>query len=112
MTMETEFPDYHVWNMKKAIAEFIVPRLKIYIEKVENDEIVSLPKWIEETVDISGYEEDSIIKEWKVILSHILFPFDYEINQSKYSYLDPKYIEERKKKGLELFSIYYYNLWD
>ncbi|MGL6129049.1 hypothetical protein [Chryseobacterium artocarpi] len=40
--------NWEKWDLKYSIAEFVVPRLEAYKKEVENDNIMSIPLWIED----------------------------------------------------------------
>lgn len=45
--MKEKIDVYEIWDLKKSIAEFIEPRLRLYIEKMEGEETMSIPNWVE-----------------------------------------------------------------
>ncbi|MGE8525348.1 hypothetical protein [Chryseobacterium rhizosphaerae] len=107
------------WDLKYSIAEFIVPRLEEYKNEVENDNIMSIPLWIEEhnlpftLTQNREYSEEEIIlinKEWAIILQKIIFSFKSLLiskNEMKFEEL-----QKRQNEGMQLFAKYYFNLWD
>lgn len=107
-----DFPDYHVWDLKKAISEFIVPRLIQYIKMVETGQIVCIPNWVQSNPDASKIDEVELMRIWSDILKEILIPFDYQINPEKYDSFSRIELEQRRKKGLALFARYFDHLWD
>jgi len=106
-----DFPEYHIWDLKNAISEFIVPRLNEYLKKVEMGQTASIPDWVESDTT-SNKSDEELRKIWISILQEMLFPFDYQMNASKYIELELKEVKERKKKGLALFAEYFEHLWD
>lgn len=105
----TNIPEYQIWDLKNAISEFIEPRLKAYIKKVDDNELVSIPTWVENKPDI---DEQVLRKTWSSILKDMLFPFDFQINPDNYISLADEEILLRKEKGLQLFANYFEHLWD
>ena len=65
-----------------------------------------------------GYEGPNAFTEdeWRAILDDIIFAFQWQIELDAYKDIrdeeDFKSNEKRQKRGLQLFSIYYKNLWD
>lgn len=127
-----------IWNLDVSIAEFILPRLKLFKKK-----IISYP----------GYGEMDTPEKWDKALDKMILAFEYIldddwwINNPKYDYTDGlhmkfepcednklhkliidkedwvKEIENNKKQeeerrqnvideGLQLFAKYYRDLWD
>ncbi|PKF73283.1 hypothetical protein [Chryseobacterium sp. PMSZPI] len=107
------------WDLKYSIAEFIVPRLEAYKNEVENNNIMSIPLWIEEhnlpfTLDHNkeySEEEISLInKEWAIILHKIIFSFkSLLIPQNEINFEE---LQKIQNEGMQLFAKYYFNLWD
>ncbi|MBB6369655.1 hypothetical protein [Chryseobacterium shigense] len=111
--------NWEKWDLKYSIAEFIVPRLEAYKNEVENDNIMSIPLWIEDhslpfILDQNrGYskEEVSLInKEWTIILQKMIFSFkSLLISQNEINFEE---LRRRQNEGMQLFAKYYLNLWD
>ncbi len=111
--------NWEKWNLKYSIAEFIVPRLEAYKNEVENNNIISIPLWIEDhnlpfILDQNKeYSQEEIIlinKAWARILERILFSFKSLLDHQN----DIKFNELQKMQyeGMQLFAKYYFNLWD
>jgi len=110
---QESFPEHHIWDLKQAISKFIVPRLKAYIQKVEEgDEMNSIPNWIEADYEIEGKSLEEKNKLWAEALRKMLFAFEYVIDPSTYEHLSMLEINNRREKGLALFAKYFDHLWD
>lgn len=110
--------DWEKWDLKYTIAEFIVPRLIAYKAEVENNNITSIPLWIEsdnlpfileQDKQYSTEEIHLINKEWAKILDKILFPFQSLLSLDDINFED---VQKKQEEGIYLFSKYYFNLWD
>ena len=44
--------DYQPWNLKADISYFIVPRLRCYIQKGRDRELVAIPDWVDHKNEI------------------------------------------------------------
>jgi hypothetical protein len=52
--MEPTIHDYEIWDLKNSISQFILPRLRLFVKNVENDEFIALPTWV--------YDDNSNVK--------------------------------------------------
>ena len=124
------YDDLDTWNVAWYIARKAVPVLKTMRNRFHGTSI----KWHREdrfgnieqlTVDEvyagsnePGYEGPNAFTEdeWRVILDDIIFAFQWQIDLDAYEdnrdQDNFKVGEKRQKRGLQLFSIYYRNLWD
>ena len=87
------FDDSETWSLRDTFADFMVPRLKVFIEKT------------------CGHPCGLMGDEWSVILNKILFAF--ELVQSIDNRDENPTLEEwdRYQEGMDLFSKWYMNLW-
>ena len=124
------YDDLDQWNAAWYIARKAVPVLKAMKNNLHSTSI----KWhredrfgnietltVEEVFAGSqepGYEGPNAFTEdeWKSILDEIIFAFQWQINFDSMdgSVSEEEFEEGRKKqkRGLQLFTIYYANLWD
>lgn len=124
------YDDLDTWNAAWHIARKAVPVLKAMRDRFHGTSI----KWHREdrfgnietlTADEvyagskePGYEGPNAFTEdeWRGILDDIIFAFQWQIDfDSLDGTVDEKQFkqgEKRQKRGLQLFSIYYKNLWD
>jgi hypothetical protein len=124
------YDELDTWNAAWYIARKAVPVLQAMRNRFHGTSI----KWHREdrfgnieqlTVDEvfagstePGYEGPNAFTEdeWRVILDDIIFAFQWQIELDAYKDIrdeeDFKASEKRQKRGLQLFSIYYKNLWD
>jgi len=101
-----------IYDLKYHIADYIVPRLTAYIDKFKKGESPSSAIFKDEEKKVGRkltFEEND--KMWISILEDIIFPFDLLHDPNKYEKLDSEEILIRKKRGLELFSKYFEDLW-
>jgi hypothetical protein len=110
--METQIHDYEIWDLKNSISQFILPRLRLFVKKVENDEFLALPTWVNDDDSNVKLNEEELKDLWIEILNEMIIPFDFNVNPDKYSHIDHIEINHLNKKGLELFSKYFQHLWD
>lgn len=84
------FDDSETWNLDVTIAEFILPRLKVFKElNIAYPPSLTPEKW-DEIIDTMIYSFEEIIKnDWSL---------DEEVNR-------------KIKLGLDNFREYYFNLW-
>lgn len=111
--------NWEKWDLKYSIAEFIVPRIEAYKNEVENNNIISIPLWIEDhnlpfildqNKEYSEEEINLINIEWAKILQKILFSFKSLLEpQNEINFEE---LEKMQKEGMRLFAKYYFNLWD
>jgi hypothetical protein len=124
------YDDLDTWNAAWYIARKAVPVLRAMrnrfhgtsikwhredrfgsIEALSMDEVYAGSKE-------PGYEGPNAFTEdeWRAILDDIIFAFQWQIDLDTYhdtrDEQDFKASEKRQKRGLQLFSIYYRNLWD
>ena len=111
------------WNLDQTITKFILPRLKHF-----------------KKVNVHSHPANLTEEKWDAILDEIIWTFEYLDNPEKFNpfpyscailtssrvsgktekqkqdwknYVNKSLgLEERKKKGLQLFAEYYENLWD
>jgi len=109
--------NWEKWNLKYAIAEFAVPRLKAYKSEVEKGNNISIPTWIidkSSTFDQDHEYTDEEIKklneQWIKILEKMIFTFDSLLNPINDMELEE--LQNRQNEGIKLFGKYYFNLWD
>jgi hypothetical protein len=124
------YDDLDTWNAAWYIARRAIPVLKAMRNRFHGTSI----KWHREdrfgnlellTVDEvyagskePGYEGPNAFTEdeWGAILDDIIFAFQWQIDLDAYhdtrDEQDFKAGEKRQKRGLQLFSLYYKNLWD
>jgi hypothetical protein len=111
--------NWEKWDLKYSIAEFVVPRLEAYKKEVENDNIMSIPLWIEDhnlpfildqNKEYSKEEISLINKEWAIILQKMICSFkSLLIPNNEITFEESQKIQN---EGIQLFSKYYFNLWD
>jgi hypothetical protein len=118
--------DSQTWNLDYEIAKFIVPRLKRFKE-ITIGVPCNLPSF---NIDQRSEDADKKAeKEWDDILDKMIKGFEWLLKEDDWvfdSYSDPsltdkaKYEEYKKRQrlvqkevteGLNLFKIYYRNLW-
>ncbi len=94
--------DKEIWGLSYSIAEFIVPRLKVFKNRNKH----STPMGVS-------------AEEWDNITDKMCFPFeilldDNELKPDNYFRDDKAKAEydNKVKEGLDLFVKYYYDLWD
>ena len=111
--------NWEKWDLKYSIAEFIIPRLEAYKNAVENDNIMSIPIWIEDhnlpfildhNKEYSEEEISLINKEWAKILQKILFSFKSLLIPN--NEMNFEELQKKQHEGMQLFAKYYFNLWD
>ncbi len=102
--------NYEPWDLKYDISHFIVPRLRMYIEKVEKDEIMTIPNWVKNQNESSN--QDELRQEWINILNQMMVPFHFNIAPTDYTHLSPDDLEKQKAQGLKYFAQYFEHLWD
>ena len=124
------YDDLDKWNAAWYIARRAVPVLKAMRDGFHGTSI----KWhredrfgnieqltVEEVYAGSnepGYESPNAFTEdeWRAVLDDIIFAFQWQIDLDTYSDTRDQQAftagEKRQKRGLQLFSIYYRNLWD
>ncbi len=110
--------NYQIWEIKNAVSELITPLLKEYITKVEENNIMCIPTWIEkEGFDVKNMSTVEMNKEWSNILKRMLYPFTYQIGDVSLSvnfHSTREIIQHNEKfnEGLRLFAKFFENLWD
>ena len=124
------YDDLDKWNAAWYIARKAIPVLKAMRDKFHGTSI----KWHREdrfgSIEIltpeevfagsqePGYEGPNAFTEdeWRAVIDDIIFAFQWQIDLDTYSDTRDQQAftvgEKRQKRGLQLFSIYYKNLWD
>lgn len=92
------FSDTETWSLDSVISEFIVPRL-IRFKEINN-----------------GYPYETTPEKWNEIIDDMIFAFQWNIEceDEKYDALtneEQRKNWERHKRGLELFSKHFRDLW-
>lgn len=111
--------NWEKWDLKYSIAEFVLPRLETYKKEVENDNIMSIPLWIEDhnlpfildqNREYSKEEISLINKECANILQKMISSFKtLLIPNNEISFEE---LQNIQNEGMQLFAKYYFNLWD
>lgn len=86
------FNDEEIWNLDTTIANFVIPRLKAYKESCG---LISLPP-------------DLTSEEWTNIIDDIIYGLEASVTEDEVE--DRDWV--RVNNGLELFGIYFRDLWD
>ena len=89
------FDDSETWNLDGTIAEFIIPRLKVFKTKLH------------------GYPGDLTEESWNEIIDKMILAFELNLS-NKYDW-DKRASTENDAKiqeGLDLFAKYFRHLWD
>lgn len=90
--IERGFDDSETWSLRDSIADFIVPRLEVFINLT------------------AGYPiEFNSLDEWKIVLNKILWSF--KSTKSMDTGEDELYPWDKFEEGMNLFNKYYINLW-
>ncbi len=96
-----------LFDLKYHIADFILPRLIAFKNKIDKNEAISIPVF-EDFNDLS-FEQKELL--WSEILEKMIFPFEYLSDPNKFINMDSVTIRQQEKIGLEYFSKYFENLW-
>jgi len=96
--------------LKHDISHFIVPRIKIFILKVENNEMECIPNWVIDNEENLSREE--LKKRWIKILKEMMVPFQYQTEANLFDNISIDEIDKRRERGLMLFAKYFEHLWD
>lgn len=95
------------YNLKHEIAQFLVPRLKVYKESFESDG-VAIPTWVSESQinveELSETQVEALNREWLDKLEEMILAFELVMSGDA---LNPKL-----QSGLNTFAKYYQHLWD
>jgi hypothetical protein len=89
---ERGFDDTELWSLDITIAEFVLPRLKAFRDKL-----------------ISTYPGNMSIEGWRDILQSMIDGFEII---AKEDFLVDKKKERKARKAVKLFAEYYFHLWD
>lgn len=95
------------WNLDKRIAEFVLPRLKIYKKEANC---------------YPGRDEANTPEKWDAILDKMISAFEYILEDEEYWLKNYNYTQEQYKEkwiekqesvseGLHLFAEYFRDLW-
>jgi hypothetical protein len=124
------YDDLDKWNAAWYIARKVIPVLKAMRNELHGTSI----KWHREDrfgaiIELTADEVHAMTKsnvwdgpvafteaEWRAILDDIIFAFQWQIDgDSPDRVISEEQVKQgfaRQKRGLQLFSIYYKNLWD
>jgi hypothetical protein len=89
------FDDTELWSLYTTIGRFILPRLKAFREGLCGHPAVLK-------------SED----QWREILDKMIFSFDYVVREDEEFEVREDEYYNRVQEGLDLFSKYFFNLWD
>jgi hypothetical protein len=119
------YNDLDKWNVAWYLARKAIPVLKAMRDGVKGTSLIlhredrfgNIVELTQDEVFKDKEEPQSFTeKEWKSILSDIIFLFEYTLDMDEVNteYSEEQEVNRRKryKRGLKLFSIYYGNLWD
>lgn len=82
------FTDCDLWDLDHTIAKFVLPRLKAFKKQLH------------------GYPSGLDEKQWDAIIGKMIVAFEHIIKEDDWTHA--KEVDE----GLELFGLYFQNLWD
>jgi hypothetical protein len=111
---ERGFSDSETWNLDAVMTEFILPRLKRFIEVRDG----SFPsEFIEDDEDeLDGDAADASharsLKKWHEVLDAMVDAFEIHNDDSFGGDTDMGEKMKKMKSGLRLFAKYYCYLWD
>jgi len=91
--LERGFDNSEIWNLDGTIAKFIYPRLKVFLEH---------------TQEVNSHPGDMEYEEWEDILKQMVLGFEL-ISSDRIKTDEENKLQE---KTLELFSKYFFNLWN
>lgn len=100
--------NHEIWDLKKAIAEFITPRLVAFRACVVAGEMTCLPTWVAPAGD--NMDEVQLRQTWADILEEMIKGFEYYAGYKSGDTWEA--VEQQKQKSLALFYQYYDHLWD
>ena len=109
MEKNKKIPQWHVWDLKKATAEFLVPRLILYKEWVESDKMMAIPNWVR--AEVGDVEDTELNGAWASIIGEMIDGFVVFTNNFDSALSNEERIK-REERALYLFSKYYSHLWD
>lgn len=110
--MKENILDWHIWDLKKATAQFLVPRLIEFKKWVEEGRMQSLPVWIKNGDIESEIDEAQLTKRWVDLIQEMIVGFTYYAGEGSNEDVDYVEVQKRKARALELFCMYYNHLWD
>ena len=88
------YADVDIWGLDICIAEFVLPRLKVFRE------------------NLSGHPAGIEFEDWKEWLDKMIYAMQ-TIHDEGHFRIDTKDIDFKKQQeGLELFGKYFLHLWD
>lgn len=102
--------EYEIWDLKKAIAEFIVPRLKEFRGWVINDKMMGIPTWVRKEFSNVEMTDFELKQAWINILDEMIKGFEHYAGENTNEDLES--MVKQKGRALELFHRYYDHLWD
>jgi uncharacterized protein with gpF-like domain len=98
------------WYTRNEIAYFINVRLKVFRDAVKEGKNAGYPEIIKTDTNYSHIENFN--ERWCIILTDMLFVFEYYSDADKFNSMTLDEIDKKKSISLNLFAKYYENLWD
>lgn len=91
------FDDTEMWSLDCTIAEFIAPRLKVFLEQAEQ---------------IEDHPGQITFQEWKGILEQMIEGFEIYPNRFHWTEEESDANWKKVDKALSLFHKWFFNLWN
>ena len=111
-----------IWEAEQTIAIVVYPiLLKLRKEKhgAPNVDPIDVPEHLRMTVEqkkaynVDGTTDENYFARYDYIMDEMIFAFKYILDGKQYDYVNFDRREyERVENGLQLFSKYYFSLWD
>ncbi len=95
--LERGFDDSELWSLDCTIAEFIAPRLKVFLEQAEQ---------------IEDHPGQITFQEWKGILEQMIEGFEIYPNHFNWTEEESDANWKKVDKALSLFHKWFFNLWN
>lgn len=111
-----------IWEAEQTIATVVYPiLLKLQKEKhgAPNVNPIDVPEHLRMTVEqkkaynVDGTIDENYFARYDYIMDEMIFAFKYVLDGKQYDYINFDRREyDRVENGLQLFSKYYFSLWD
>ena len=106
---EHGFSIKEVWNLSSALVEFLLPRLKVFIEIKRHSVPDSVCKQFPDDIDAAAEEWERILKD--IYIALCMYHYDDEGMKMQHE-MGNEAAHEAILKGMDLLQKYLFDLWD
>ncbi|AYM99601.1 hypothetical protein [Chryseobacterium sp. 3008163] len=100
-----------IYDLKYTLAEYILPRLEAFKEKVDKNEAPTIPIFKDDSTFLGDRDNiDELSNYWSKRLEEMIFPFEYYVFPEKHDALEFDEINKKFENGMKIFAKYFHYL--